>query len=281
MKWLDDIVICVAVGFGLLIALFLSWQLVEKGAAYPPTLISAFLGFSIAALTYRFLGGSADTQFSMGVLKLGGSAALLLGTAWFVGDRLRDEIRLFASMDTYRQQLATLEGENREQGNEIAALRRQLVGAPDARNLFSIAEIRTMKPDDPFIRNLRNLVEGQEGPFRQTIRDLVVRVSVISTTSELPRFNICANTLAALNEGVEVPDTEVLLSRTLEDGNAVSIRAERSGRISEDVCAEADRAFDVQINCPVARVLFPDRLSGCADANSVRGMKVTLGALAG
>ena len=45
----------------------------------------------------------------MGVLKLGGSAALLLGTTWFVGDRLGHEINLFSSMDEYRTQIADFE----------------------------------------------------------------------------------------------------------------------------------------------------------------------------
>lgn len=280
-RLLDDIVICIAVSFGLLIALFLSWQLVAKGVSYPPTLISAFLGIAIAALTYRFLGGSADAQLSMGILKLGGSAALLLGTTWFVGDRLRDEIMLYSSMDTYRKQLTSLETGFKSRGDEIAKLQRQMVQMPTARGDYTIAEIRKMRPNDPFVRDLKNLVEGQEGPFRQTLRDLVVRVSVIATSSEQPRFNICGNTLTALNEGVDVPGTEVLFSRTLPDGNPVSIRGQRAGRISEDVCASNDRAVDVQINCPIAQALFPDALSSCADGNAIRGMKVTLGALAG
>lgn len=278
-RLLEDIVICIAVALGLLIALLLSWLMVQQGADYPPTLISAFLGIAIAALTYRFLGGTSTTEFSMGALKLGGSAALLIGTTWFVGDRLRDEIRLYDSMDTYRQQIATLEEERAARGDEADKLRRQIAGAPGTRGALTIAEIRKLKPDDPLIRDIRKLVDGQEGPFRQTIRDLAVRVSVIAAGGDSPQFNICSDTLEALNEGVDVPGTEVLVSRTLEDGTPVSVRAQRAGRIGQDVCGNQERAFDAQVSCPVALVVFRDILSNCADGNSVRGMRVTFGLL--
>lgn len=279
-KWLDDVVICLAVGLGLLIALFLSWQLVVEDADFPPTLISAFLGIAIAALTYRFLGGAADTQFSMGVLKLGGSAALLLGTTWFVGDRLRDEIRLYASMDTYRQQLEEIEADRATRGDEIVALREQLRKAPDARRNYTLNEIKAMQPTDPFVRNLRNLVEGQEGPFRQTLKDEVVRVAVIAAGGDVPRFNICNDVLSKLNEGVDAPNPTVLFTRALEDGNTESIKAARAGRIVEDVCASEEREFDVQVNCPVALALFKDVISSCAAGSIVRGSKVIVGSLA-
>jgi hypothetical protein len=279
-KLLDDIVICIAVGLGLLIALFLAWESVRNGANYPPTLMSAFLGIAIAALTYRFLGGSAETQFSMGVLKLGGSAALLLGTTWFVGDRLREEIKLFSSMDTYRQQLAALESENAKRGDEVALLKKQLLNAPNAKGVYTIEEIKKLAPNDPFVRDIKGLVEGQEGPFRQTIKDVVVRVSVIATPTRSPRYNICTNTLALLNEGQAVPSTDALFLRTLGDGSEASVRAQRAGKISADICESSDRAFDVQVNCAVAEALFPDIMPNCADSQAVRGMKVTMGAVA-
>jgi len=279
-KLIDDIVICVTVVLCLGIALFLAVQLVDGGSEYPPTLISTFLGISIAALTYRFLGGTGGTEFSVGLLKLGGSAALLLGTAWFVGDRLRDEIRLYSSMNTYREQIGTLETERRAREGELDTLRRQVANAPAARGALTLAEIRKLKPDDPFVRDLRTLVEGEEGPFRRTIRDLVVKISVIATDPVRPEFRICGNTLDALNEGTDVPSRQALLSRTLEDGSPVSVRADRLGKIDADVCADADRQFDVQINCPVALTIFRDTIASCAEGGALRGRKATLGALA-
>lgn len=288
-KLLDDIVVCTAVVLGLLIALLLSWLLVEQGAPYPPTLISVFLGIAVAALTYRFLGGTAGTEFSVGLLKLGGSAALLLGTTWFVGDRLRDEIKLYASMDTYREEITNLQKGQNGRDATIKELRRKLAALPKERDALTLAEIRQLEPDDPLIRDIRRLVEGQEGPFRQTIRELVVRVSVAAIGRRGPQFTICGDTLEALNAGIDVPETQVLLSRTLADGSPVSIKAERAGRISADVCAKADtqaedspvREFDIQINCEVAETLFPDTIANCAEAGQLRGRKVTLGALAG
>lgn len=279
-RLLDDIVIIVAVALGLLISLLLSWLLVQQGAAYPPTLISAFLGIAVAALTYRFLGGTTGTEFSVGVLKLGGSAALLLGTTWFVGDRLREEIRLYSSMDTYRNEITALQTGLDAREAELKRLRDSITGAPTTRAL-TLAEIRKLKPDHPLIRDLRRLVEGQEGPFRQTMRDLVVKVSVVAMGSSSPQFTICGDTLDSLNEGIDVPATQVLLSRTLTNGTPISIRADRAGRISADFCAGEERTFDIQISCPAAEALFADLISGCAEASQLRGRTVTLGALAG
>lgn len=280
-KLIDDIVICVSVALGLLIAVYLSWALVVKGANYPPTLISAFLGIAIAALTYRFLGGSAETQFSMGVLKLGGSAALLLGTTWFVGDRLREEINLFSSMNDYRMQIETYDKERELKDNEIADLRKKLLEAPSARGVYTITEIKKMRPDNPFIQSLRRLAEGQEGPFSATLREMPVKVAVVAGSASSPTFAICADTLDRLNEGVDAPNTRVQFSRTLADGTPASIAADRVGRIGMDICSSPSRDFDVQVNCPVATKLFSDRIASCAEGASLRGTAVTIGSLPG
>lgn len=284
----EDLVITIAVAAGLIIALALTIATVVWKVSFPPTITATFLAIALAALTYRFLGGVTGTQFSVGLLKLGGSAAFVVGLIWFVGDRLRDEQKLYSSSATYREQIDDLTGQLNQAQTTIAAkdqqlqdLRRRGGGGTPTRGTYTIEEIKKLSPDDPFIRNLKQLVAGQEGPFRTTLRDLRVRVAVIKTDSDMPRFNICEDTLGKLNEGVEVPSTRALFSRSAgENGEPVSITADRNGRIGADVCQAPDRQFDVQINCPIATKLFPDVIASCAEGIKVKGMAVSIGALA-
>ena len=286
-KLSEDLVITIAVAAGLVIALALTVAAVVWHVSFPPTIISTFLALALAALTYRFLGGVGGAEFSVGLLKLGGSAAFIVGLIWFVGDRLRDEQNLYSSSAAYRNQIDILHGQldvAREsavsQEHQISDLQRKIGAEPSARGVYTIQEIKKLPPGHPFIKDLKQLVAGQEGPFRQTVRDIVVRVAVIGTANDAPSFNICESTLMKLNEGVEVPGKRALLSRsTGENGEPETIVAERSGRIGADICEAPNRQFDIQINCPVALKLFPDVLATCAEGVKARGMRVAIGSL--
>src|SRR4051794_32070501 len=117
LKLTEDLVITIAVAAGLAIALALTVAAVVWELGFSPTLTATFLAIAIAALTYRFLGGVGGTEFSVGLLKLGGSAALLVGLIWFVGDRLREEQRLYTNSSGYREQIDNLTGQlNQAQG---------------------------------------------------------------------------------------------------------------------------------------------------------------------
>ena len=54
----------------------------------PPVVVAIFLATGVAALVYRFLGGAAGASMAMGTLKLSGSIAVLLGSAWFINGEL-------------------------------------------------------------------------------------------------------------------------------------------------------------------------------------------------
>jgi hypothetical protein len=286
-KLLEDVVLSIAVALGFLIALYLSYALVVQGAHYPPTLITAFLAIAIGALIYRFMGGLGGTEFTAGLWKIGGSAAFLVGFIWFVGDRLRNELNLYESTEPYNAQIRSLEKQRdtartlfKRQSEELEKLRKGEGGnnCPAAR--CTIADVRKLQPNDPFVLGIKRLVEGQEKPFVPTLRELPVRVAVVAGLGANPAFNICSDTLEKLNEGAEVPNPSVQFSRTLDDGTNVPVRAQRAGKIGEDICSSGQRDFDVQINCPVALKLFPDKLASCAEGASVRGSKVSIGSLA-
>jgi len=54
----------------------------------PAIMVSIFLATGIAALVYRFLGGATGASMVMGTLKLSGSIAVLLGSAYFINGEL-------------------------------------------------------------------------------------------------------------------------------------------------------------------------------------------------
>lgn len=287
-KFFEDIALTVTIILGFAIALYLSYALVVQGQPYPPTLISMFAGVSLAAVIYRFMGGLTSTELAMGAIKLGGSAAFVIFFIYFVGDRLREEVRLYSSTDTYREQITELEkqrdnaqavSDKREADND--RLRKQLLSAPSAQGTYSIAAIKKMKPDDPFVQSLKRLVEGGEGPFSPVLREMVVRAAVVAGTSSSPSFSICQDTLDKLNEGVEAPRTEAQLARSLDDGSTANLKADRAGKIGQDVCSNEQRDFDVQVNCPAALKLFADKIASCAEGAKVRGQRITIGTLAG
>lgn len=286
-KMLEDSVLIAAIVLGLIIALYLSYALVVLDNHYPPTLIATFLAVGVAALIYRFMGGLIGTEFKLGLLTLGGSAAFFVGIIWFVGDRLRDEIGLYAKDQPYLDQIAGLQRERDQFATLNKQLQSQLKGqhtgvgghtCPPAQ--CTIANVRKLQPNDPFVQGIKRLVDGQEPPFTPTLREMSVRVAIVAGLGSTPAFNICSDVLDKLNEGVEAPDPTVQFSHSLDDGSTASIMAKRSGKIGDDVCSNKQRGFDVQINCPIAMKLFADKISSCAEGAALRGTKVSIGSLA-
>lgn len=285
-KFFEDVVLTTAMVLGFLIGVYLSYA-VAQGESYPPTLITFFLAIGVSALIYRFMGGLAGTTLKIGLLTLGGTAAFFAGMMILLGDRIREEIDLYSSTEPFRSKIAKLSEERNEVRQrarqlqiEVEELRKRQRGGDCPSAHCSIEDVRAMQPDDPFVLGIKRLVEGQERPFVSTLRELPVRVAVVGGSGRGPAFTICRDKLDELNEDVDVPNPDAQFSRTLSDRTTVTVKARRTGRIGEDVCAAADRDFDVQINCALALELFPDKITSCAEGASLRGSTVEIGALA-
>jgi hypothetical protein len=286
-KLLDDIVICVTVVLSLLIALFLAVALVQYKFGYPPTLITLFLGIAIAALTYRFLGGAEGTQFSVGLLKLGGSAALLLGTTFLVGSAIDKELDILNNSEAYRARIGALQkqlNDSRAENNNLAGqvndLNGRLSSAGSSQVAYTLEQLKKLTPNDPLVRNIKALVAAKEPPFGDTLRSLALRVAVVQIPGDAAQYNICRDTFARLYEGEQAPNTNIILARSVgNDGEPVSLRLDRRGYIGEDVCSRADRNFDVQIGCSTANALFADMISNCAGVEAIRSQQVQVSAL--
>lgn len=284
---IDDIVICVTVAMCLGIALFLAYLLVQRGYGYPPTLITLFLGIAVAALTYRFLGGTDGTTVSIGLLKVGGSAALLLGTTFIIGDRIRAELDIFENDDAYRARIDALEKESTvrlkrlgEKDGRIAELEQKMQELPAAQSLYNLERIKKLDPNDPLISGIRQLVEAQEGAFRQTVNDIEVRVALSAMPNDQPLYNICGDAADKLYGAATNRNPKILAFRSAgSDAVPVSIKLERKGRIGDDVCQKPGRDFDIQIGCLAALTLFPDMLKNCADGQTIRGRSMRIGSL--
>ncbi len=65
----------------------------------PPIVMSIFLGSGISALVYRFLGGAAGASFVMGTLKLSGSIAVLLGSAYYINQQLERQLKPISKIE--------------------------------------------------------------------------------------------------------------------------------------------------------------------------------------
>lgn len=89
----EDIVIVVSIVMSLLLAPLLSilWFL-DNPITVPPPIISIFLGIAVSALLYRFLGGVHDASFTVGALKVTGTAAILIFVAWWSNGELKQFI---------------------------------------------------------------------------------------------------------------------------------------------------------------------------------------------
>lgn len=78
----EDVVIIVVCAIGFI------GSVIIYALKMPPIIVSVFLATGVASLVYRFLGGIYGVSFVMGALKLTGTAAFLIGSAWFINSYL-------------------------------------------------------------------------------------------------------------------------------------------------------------------------------------------------
>ncbi len=121
----EDIVIVVSIVMTLLLAPLLTilWFF-DKPILVPPPIISIFLGIAVSALLYRFLGGVQDASFTVGALKVTGTAAILIAVSVWANDELEEYIPSVhgTSFDITRHSIPdsdTWLAVNKETGNPI------------------------------------------------------------------------------------------------------------------------------------------------------------------
>ncbi|SFL69560.1 hypothetical protein SAMN05421830_10516 [Desulfomicrobium norvegicum] len=263
----DDVALWVIITACIFIpVLFVSlWAFYDR--YYPPMFIAVLLGIAVAALTYRYLGGASGSEFSFGVLKVAGSAALLLGTAyltnWGLSKQMNQEIgpNKFAEAICERN---TAQSERDQLKTEVGSLKGELEIAEKKKAEVLINEIEKLSPSSELGRRLSDLAIKKIGPFSEVISLKDVNVTVVGYVKDREVFYACEN----LGFGGE----KVRLTRVdySSDGSVRTLTCRQRGVIQATVCNEATRRFDIQIGCDAGLILFPEHISSCGSEGEVR-----------
>lgn len=295
-KILDDVVIIAVLVLCLLISVFFLVAMVQFDQPYQPSAFSAFLGIAVAALTYRFLGGSETAEFKLGVLKITGSAALFFGITYLVGNWVQSETDRFASNEDNLQKIATLDEQLsiRKSGivqrdARIVELEKLLADAPRSRRNSIIDQVKKLPNGDPVAQDIQAMVEGKDRPFSDVLKTIQVRIAVATMEGSEGRYRICPKVLENL-AGEQTLNPRLRLQRIVPgEGDPRTVDAQRNGLIThEPSCALGIDTFDVQINCEAALALFGERngiadadaINSCSESSKLRGKTVSLSSLA-
>ena len=287
----DDIVLWIAIAFCLLTPVVLVFIWAYDGKFIPPMILSVLLGIAVAALTYRYLGGTQGTQFSVGALKLAGSAALLLGTAYLTNDGLSKQmdsensvVRLHEANGKIKKLENTLDQKNSEHKAEleklksdvqtkhgtILSLEKQLIIAMQNQGVVNIVEIEKLTPTSPLGEQILALQKKKKGPFRETayVKE-GIRVTVSGDIDKKGLFFACSF--------LDLAEENVKLTRINSENTGVyTVIAKQAGRMDLTYCSSDKRKFEMQLHCDDGRALFPDQIDNCRPDGSV-GWKIAGG----
>jgi hypothetical protein len=241
----------------------------EYGHFYsPPIVVAFFLALSASALTYRFLGGSDGATFKLGPLQLTGTAAVFIGTLWFVNAQLATQMDVDNSPAKYQQarvvlsnlkaKVEELEADANSAKAKINVLTRENERLRSSADLGSINAIAGLGPDDDFAQKLIAMAKRHEGPWRSVSKERKVTVSVAGYLT---------GARAAACEDLQFRGQKVqIVSLLLQDGENIRsespVSPESWERISAEFCGTG-RQFDVQVSCAIASKLFTNRVLAC------------------
>lgn len=251
----DDIVLLVVMAFCITTPVILTSLWAFSDRYYPPMLIAALLGIAIAALTYRYLGGTAGSEFSVGVLKVAGSAALLVGTMYFTNEGLAKQM----DRDNAPNRLAKAIQERDDARRQIDELKTRLEVVEAEQSEVLISKIRQLKPSSSIGRQIAEMAKSGIGPFSEVIVVHDVNVTVVGYIQGREQFHACSD--------LEFADKRVRFSRPGDEVGDLPQPApgRQVGLIAEAVC-RGPRRFDIQLSCADGGRFFPEHITGCADS---------------
>jgi hypothetical protein len=249
----DDIVLWIVIAFCLVVPVALSLVTAFSDRWFPPMLLSMLLGIAVAALTYRYLGGSAGSEFSLGLLKVAGSAALLLGTVWLANTGLATQLDVDNAPNklkaAYRDRDTAL-AQEKISDQQISVLQAKLQENQRVAGDDLAQSVEKMRPDSPGADKLLDLARRGRGPWGQVVRTVSLHVSVINLPAG--QFQSC--------DDLDLDTRTVVFART--QGELAKVDGKQTGAIEAAFC-QLPRKFDVQIGCADGHALFPDKITGC------------------
>lgn len=260
----DDKVLWIVLTFCIItpVVMVALWAYHDK--YFPPMLISVLLGISVAALTYRYLGGTSGAQFSVGALKVAGSAALVFGMTYLTNEKLSLQMSKDNPPNSYQQAMQELSVNKREYED----LQSEFESLKKEKESSILDKVKTIDPASETADELIEMYKNREGPFSTLKRMIDVKVTVINIPTNT--FNACSE-LKLANENVQFVKTD-----PNTDGEILKAGASQAGIIEESVCKKKNRRFDIQISCEDGKKLFPEEISGCSNETGV-GWKIPNG----
>jgi hypothetical protein len=246
----DDVVLWIVIAVCLTTPIGLCALWAIQGIFFPPMLISVLLGTAIAALTYRYLGGTIGSEFSVGVLKVAGSAGLLLGMVYLTNDGLSKQ------MDA--ENSANLLKGVREERDSLELKNKQLSEALEHATNNWIPSIEKLTPDTPQGRAILDLARSEKGPWARIVEKIDVPVAVGRYIKNTGQFAACAD--------MNLTSKTIRFVRTvgqMDDLDIRSVTATFAGQIESTICDRPNRKFSVHLSCQAALELFPDHLQSC------------------
>jgi len=264
----DDVVMWIVIGFCLVAPVVLTTFWAFGGHWYPPMLLSLLLGIAVAALTYRYLGGTTGSEFSVGVLKVAGSAALLLGTTYVANVGLSTQMDADNSPNKLVQaglDLKAVTDERDKYAHDLQTEKEELQDVQRQSVDQTIAAVAKLAPGSDLGRELVEMAKSKRGPFSEIVTTMSIRVTIVGYVKDQGNFNVCPDL------GIDA-DAQIRFTRDYQDKNGELVQpvlAKESGTIEAAVCSKSPRRFDVQISCLAGAILFPDQIGGCGRDGSV------------
>ena len=263
----DDTVLWLVIVFCLTVPVVLVILWTVTDTLYPPMLVSILLGIGIAALTYRYLGGTRGSEFQVGALKVAGSAAMLLGTAAFTNWGLTSQMtrdhgpRSISSLEVKNRELSALVDDHEQ---EIVELKAQLERRTAASQEALLQRVGELTPDSFAGRGIRDLADKGVGPFSKVLRSVTLNATITEGPKGVGSFHACSD-LGMANESVRIypasPDGDFESDRSVE--------ARQTGRLPTNQCGNSNASFRVRLSCEMGKVLFPDNVLSCTKDGNV------------
>ena len=254
---------------------------------FPAILIAIATATAVSALIYRFLGGVAGASFTIGALKLAGTGAMLIGTAWWVDDRLTVELPttpsgissaiqdrneqiqdLKTTVDQLQQEVKDASKTAADANQKRAIAERELTSerakAPNKPTQDEVlAIIRMMKPGSPEATGLMAMEQNREGPWHVDQTETKVSIRGANYLGGR-RVAACASLNYGKNTVVDITSLLQLNGKSLRASEPLKVTGWE--QISAYDCS-SDPTLQIQMSCQVLVDIFTEDAVKCDKQN--------------
>lgn len=257
------------------------WQIYS--IYFPPALIAIFLGISVASLLYRFLGGVHDATFAIGALKVTGSAAVLVGIAWWTNSQLNQQIEVYNTQKNNFSELSTLRKTLKSKEEKIGNLEKQIVqlneekesqlknnneltmqieGLKSGNTISSFIE--NLGPEEKLSKELRSIQFDKKGPWSPFSKSIPMKVSVVDYLEK----GEVASCREYINKKLEIVSEYTNHGQVIRSRLPVTLEVNKYISRADD-CSK-NLKYQLHISCPDALEIFTKKILECGENNIVK-----------